>query len=257
LIALTYVAASIGWKRRPNQRQQMAFWLGILVLFLALTGPLASYAHGFSFSAYIFQQMLLVFVAPPLLLLGLPDWMARPVMTNRFVEPWMRRLTRPLIAFLTFSLFFALLHLPALCDRVCHAQSFYGGIRVALVMVGLLLWWPMLSPLPEYPRLTYPMQILYLFLLMIPMTAVAAPITMAETVLYMYYAMGVHPFGLTPLADQVLGGLIMWIGQGVYIMFVFSGIFFRWAQREDSEVPAINRKPARVHVLRPLDRPAL
>jgi putative membrane protein len=257
LIALTYVAASIGWKRRPNQRQQMAFWLGILILFLALTGPLGSYAHGFSFSAYIFQQMLLIFVVPPLFLLGLPDWMARPVMTNRFVEPWMCRLTRPLVAFLTFSLFFALLHLPALCDRVCHAQSFYGGIRVALVTVGLLLWWPMLSPLPEYPRLTYPMQILYLFLLMIPMTAVAAPITMAETVLYMYYAMGVHPFGLTPLADQVLGGLIMWIGQGVYIMFVFSGIFFRWAQREDSEVPAINRKPARVHVLRPLDRPAL
>jgi hypothetical protein len=55
----------------------------------------------------------------------------------------------------------------------------------------------------------------------------------------------------------VLGGLIMWIGQGVYIMFVFSGIFFRWAQREDSEIPAINRRPARIHVLRPQDRPAI
>jgi putative membrane protein len=99
------------------------------------------------------------------------------------------------------------------------------------------------------------MQILYLFLLMIPMTAVAAPITMAETVLYMYYGMGQHPFGLTPIADQVLGGLIMWIGQGVYIMFVFSGIFFRWAQREDTEFPAINRPPAQVQVLRPHERP--
>jgi putative membrane protein len=92
---------------------------------------------------------------------------------------------------------------------------------------------------------------------MIPMTAVAAPITMAGTVLYTFYSMGVHPFGLSALDDQVLGGLIMWIGQGVYIMFVFSGIFFRWAQREDSEIPAINRKPARIHVLRPHDRPAL
>ncbi|HEY1850857.1 MAG TPA: cytochrome c oxidase assembly protein [Candidatus Binataceae bacterium] len=257
LVALVYVGASIGMKRRPNQRQQMAFWFGIVMLFAALTGPLGSYAKGFSFSAYIFQQMLLVFVVPPLFLLGLPDWMARPVMMHRFVEPWMRRLTRPLIAFLTFSMFFALLHYPALCDEVCHARPFYGSIRVALVLVGLLLWWPMLSPLPEYPRLTYPMQILYLFLLMIPMTAVAAPITMAETVLYTFYSMGEHPFGLSALDDQVLGGLIMWIGQGVYIMFIFSGIFFRWAQREDSEVPAINRKPARVHVLRPHDRPAL
>jgi putative membrane protein len=255
LVALIYVAASLVLKRRPNSRRQVAFWSAIVVLFLALTGPLGAYAQGFSFSAYIFQQMLLVFVVPPLILLGLPDWMARPVMLNRFIEPIARRITRPLMAFLTFSMFFALLHYPALCDQVCHARQFFGGIRVALVAVGLLLWWPLLSPLTEYPRLSYPMQILYLFLLMIPMTAVAAPITMAETVLYMYYAMGQHPFGLTPIADQVLGGLIMWIGQGVYIMFVFSGIFFRWAQREDSEFPAINRPPTRVHVLHPLDRP--
>jgi len=88
LVALVYVGASIGLKRRPNQRQQMAFWFGIIMLVVALTGPLGSYAKGFSFSAYIFQQMLLVFVVPPLFLLGLPDWMARPVMMNRFVEPW-------------------------------------------------------------------------------------------------------------------------------------------------------------------------
>jgi hypothetical protein len=48
----------------------------------------------------------------------------------------------------------------------------------------------------------------------------------------------------------------MWIGQGVYIMFVFSGIFFRWAQREDSEFPAINHKPATIHVIRPVTGPA-
>jgi len=255
LAAIVYVAASLILKRRPNSRRQIAFWSAIVALLLALTGPLDSYAKGFSFSAYIFQQMLLVFVVPPLLLLGLPDWMVRPIMMNRFVEPVARLLTRPLIAFLTFSMFFALLHYPALCDEVCHARPFYGGIRVALIAVGLLLWWPILSPLPEYPRLSYPMQILYLFLLMIPMTAVAAPITMAETVLYMYYGMGQHPFGLTPIADQVLGGLIMWIGQGVYIMFVFSGIFFRWAQRDDSEFPAANRLPARVQVLRPHQPP--
>jgi len=47
---------------------------------------------------------------------------------------------------------------------------------------------------------------------------------------------------------------VMWVGQGVYIMFVFSGIFFRWAQREDTEIPAINRKPAQIRPLRPHER---
>jgi putative membrane protein len=110
-------------------------------------------------------------------------------------------------------------------------------------VVGSLLWWPLLSPLPEYPRMTYPMQIMYLFLLMIPMTAVAAPITLANSVLYVFYMDGTHPLGLTPMADQVLGGLIMWVGQGVYIMFVFTAIFYRWSRWDDQEEPPVNREP--------------
>jgi putative membrane protein len=84
---------------------------------------------------------------------------------------------------------------------------------------------------------------MYLFLLMIPMTAVAAPITLANSVLYMFYVGGMHPLGLTPMADQVLGGLIMWIGQGVYIMFVFTAIFYRWSRSDDQEEPPLNREP--------------
>jgi len=56
------------------------------------------------------------------------------------------------------------------------------------------------------------------------------------------------------MADQVLGGLIMWVGQGVYLMFVFTAIFFRWAQREDQEMPPINWQAAAVRALRTQNR---
>jgi putative membrane protein len=189
--------------------------------------------------------MLLVFVVPPLLLFGLPGWMLRPLMLNRFVEPVARVLTRPLYAFLLFAAVFTLIHYPTVCDRVCHVHPFYGNLHAVLLFVGALLWWPLLSPLPEYPRMSYPMQIMYLFLLMIPMTAVAAPITLANSILYVFYEGGTHPLGLTPMADQVLGGLIMWVGQGVYIMFVFTAIFYRWSRRDDQEEPPINREVIR------------
>jgi putative membrane protein len=92
---------------------------------------------------------------------------------------------------------------------------------------------------------------MYLFVLMIPMTAVAAPITMATSVLYMFYMHRVHPFGFSPIADQVLGGIIMWVGQGIYLMCIFTVIFFRWSRREDSELPAINRRrPPDLRLLR-------
>ena len=42
---------------------------------------------------------------------------------------------------------------------------------------------------------------------------------------------------MKPIDDQVLGGLIMWIGQGTYLMFVFTFIFYQWQQREDRDIP--------------------
>jgi putative membrane protein len=251
LMAVVYASAATALKRQPSTKQIAAYTVALLMLIGALSGPIDWLARNRLFSAYIFQQMLLIFVVPPLILLGLPDWMVRPVMMNRMVERVARFFTRPLVGFLTFAAVFTLIHYPPVCDRVCHVTQLYGWIRVVLLTAGMMLWWPLLSPLPEYPRMSYPMQIMYLFLLMIPMTAVAAPITLAESVLYMFYVSGPHPLGFTPMADQVLGGLIMWIGQGIYIMFVFTAIFARWSRTEDQEMPPINRvAPAPLHVLR-------
>jgi cytochrome c oxidase assembly factor CtaG len=77
--------------------------------------------------------------------------------------------------------------------------------------------------------------------LLIPMAAVSAPITLASEVIYPWYLEGPHPGGLTALADQVLGGLLMWVGAGLYLMCIFSLMFFRWAQRDDSDDPVIGR----------------
>ncbi len=256
IIALAAIYAGAAWKlrERPTARQIFALSLALIVMGLALTGPIDYYVRERSFALYIFQQMLLVFVIPPLLLLATPEWMARVVFTRPWIEPVWRLLTRPIAAFLIFSAAFTLIHYPLLCDHICHVRPPYGDIRDLLLCVGILLWWPLLSPLPEYPRLPYPSQIMYLFLLMIPMTAVAAPITMAETVLYMFYRVEPHPFGLTAHADQVLGGLIMWVGQGVYLMCIFTAIFFRWSRRDDREIPSINLR--HVPDLRIIRRPS-
>ncbi|HLW71124.1 MAG TPA: cytochrome c oxidase assembly protein [Candidatus Binataceae bacterium] len=245
-----YVGASLLLKRSPTLAQGGTYAAGLFAILAVLSGPLDQFSKERSFFIYISQQMVLVFVAPPLLLAGTPDWMLRPILLHRMVEPLARILTRPLFAFLLFAAVFTLVHYPLVCDAVCHVHPIYGDVHTLLLTTGLLLWFPLLSPLPEYPRLSYPLQIMYLFLLMIPMTAVAAPITMAQSVIYTWYVLPPHPLGLSPMADQVLGGLIMWVGQGVYLMFVFSAIFFRWSRRDDEEMPPINRRAIPVRVLR-------
>ena len=100
LMAVVYASAATALKRQPSTKQIAAYTVALLMLIGALSGPIDWLARNRLFSAYIFQQMLLIFVVPPLILLGLPDWMVRPVMMNRMVEPVARFLTRPLVAFL-------------------------------------------------------------------------------------------------------------------------------------------------------------
>jgi putative membrane protein len=244
-LAASYGAAAWRLGRPVRRRQGAAFAGALATIVVALDGPVDGLADAGLFSAHMVQHLLLGEVMPPLLLLGLPDWMLRPVLGRRAVRAVARRLTSPVIAFAVSNAFLIVLHLPPVFDRMVRDEPIHVALHLVLMGTGVLAWWPLLSPLPELPRLSYPAQMLYLFLLLIPMAAVSAPITLAPTVIYPWYAGSTHPLGLTPLADQVLGGLLMWVGVGLYLMSVFSLIFFRWAQHEDRDEPLVGRPLAR------------
>ncbi len=237
LIAI-YLGACRVAGRRPTRRQAMWFAIAMGVILYAHT-ELDELADARIFSMHMLQHLVETFVIPPLLLLGTPGWMIRPLVLSKPIKPIARMFTKPVIAFLIFSAVFVTAHFPPVFDRMCRDEDFHIFLHLVFMAAGVILWWPILSPLPELPRLSYPAQILYLFLLMIPMTAVAAPITLATRVIYPWYTEGAHGWGLKPIDDQVLGGLIMWIGQGTYLMIVFTFIFYRWQQREDGDIPVV------------------
>ena len=243
-----YTAAGRWLGGRVLPRQAAAFVGALAAMLVALDGPVDALADARSFTAHMAQHLLLTQVMAPLLLLGLPAWMLRPLLRVRGVEPIARWLTNPLVAFAVYNGFLAALHLPAVFDRMVRDESTHIALHLALMVTGVLVWWPLLSPLPELPRLSYPGQMLYLFLLLIPMAAVSAPIALGSTVIYPWYADGPHPWGLAPAADQQLGGLLMWVGAGLYLMGVFSAIFFRWARRDDRDEPTVGRQAARTRV---------
>ncbi len=216
-----------------------------MTILVALDGPVDALADARLFSAHMAQHLLLTQVMPPLLLLGLPAWMLRPLLRVRGVQPIARRLTNPLVAFAVYNGLLIAIHVPVVFDRMVRDEPIHIALHLALMATGVLAWWPLLSPMPELPRLAYPGQMLYLFLLLIPMAAVSAPIALGTTVIYPWYAEGPHPARLSALADQQLGGLLMWVGAGLYLMAVFSAIFFRWARRDDRDEPAVGRPVAR------------
>ena len=250
LIAL-YLGACRVIGRRPSRRQAMWFALAMAAILYAHT-ELDELADARIFSMHMLQHLIETFVIPPLLLLGTPAWMIQRVVLSRAIKPIARVFTNPLVAFLIFSAVFVTAHFPPVFELMCRNENFHIFLHLMFMTAGVLLWWPILSPMPELPRLSYPAQILYLFLLMIPMTAVAAPITLATHVIYPWYSEAAHGWGLNALDDQVLGGLLMWIGQGTYLMFIFTFIFYKWAEKEDRDIPELPATSApQLRVLHP------
>jgi putative membrane protein len=107
------------------------------------------------------------------------------------------------------------------------------------------MWWPLISQLPELPRLSYPGQMLYCFLMSIPMSVIAVYITMADSVLYPFYSSAPRIMKLSPMEDQLLGGLIMWIPGGLLFMIIMSVVFFKWSTRgeDDAASAQVDWKP--------------
>jgi putative membrane protein len=236
-------------KERPGHLavwQVAAFFGALLVAGLALLSPLHVLGESYLLSAHMVQHLLITAVVPPLLLLGTPGWMLRPLLcppaSGWGGAGWLRpplgavrrlagTLLTPIPAFLLFNAVFLVWHAPplyqlALVNPLVHAFEHSG-----LIVLALATWWPICGPLAEYPRLPHGAQVLYLFFQSLPPTLLGAIIALSEVSIYPHYWEAPRVFGLSPLADQQLGGLIMWIPGALTYFVALSVIFFIWLER--------------------------
>lgn len=217
-------------------RPRTLFYAGLTVIFFSLNGWLHDLSDWYLFSAHMVQHLLLTLLVPPLLIAGTPGWMLRPALRYPPLAVVARLVTRPMVCFATFNLVLAAWHVPALYNMAMANHTVHIVQHLMFMAAAVMLWWPILSPLPELPRLAYPMQMLYLFLTTLPMSVVAVYITYSDSLLYPAYAAAPRILGILPLEDQLIGGLIMWIPGGLLFYAVISVIFFRWQQRGEDTV---------------------
>jgi len=231
-----YVAGVVNRRRlgyRLTLRQGSFFTAGIVLLILTLESPLHHLADTDFFSAHMAQHLLLTIVVPPFLLLGTPDWLLEPVLRFRWMKQLGQSRAYPILAFALFHVPFAYVHLPAIYDVAFGAELPHRITHIALLVTAIITWLPMMSPVPEvFPRLSQPAQMLYAFAQSIPGALVGSLLTLSDTLLYKHYAAVPELYGLSPVADQQLGGLLMWVVGGTFWLLVLTVIFFIWADRE-------------------------
>ncbi|HEX6800002.1 MAG TPA: cytochrome c oxidase assembly protein [Ktedonobacterales bacterium] len=218
---------------RVNPWQVTAFVAGTAVFALALISPLDALSDEYLFSAHMVQHMLIAVVAPPLWILGVPGWMLAPLFQRRSVARVARLLTHPAVAFTLFNGDLWLWHWPALYDATLSSDLVHTFEHLTFVATAVLFWWVVLSPLREVPPVGKGTAVLYLFAACQPMVALGALLTFASTPFYAPYVTAPRIWGSTPLGDQQLGGLIMWLPTNIPYLIFLSAFFFQWVGIQD------------------------
>jgi putative membrane protein len=228
---------SSGAGRGVRRWEACAYASGWFALFVALVSPLHPLGRVL-FSAHMTQHEVLMLVAAPLLVLGrpvvaflwaLPKGWAREVgawgRAAWFRKPW-RVLTNPFAAWAVHAVALLAWHVPALFQATIDDEWVHTAQHLSFLLSALLFWWALIHGREGLAG--YGAAVLYLFTTSVYTGALGALITFASSVWYPAYAKTTAAWGLTPLEDQQLGGLIMWIPAGLVYIFAGLAMFAGW-----------------------------
>jgi putative membrane protein len=225
---------------RVKGSQTLCFSLGVLTIYVASGSPVHDLAEQYLLSVHMVQHLLLTLVAPPLLLAGIPGWLWQALLRRPNVMRVAKVLVNPLVAFGVFNFMIVVTHLPHVVDYSLENHWFHFVLHAGLFVSAMMMWWPVLSNVPELPRLSEPLQMAYLFVQSILPAVIAAFVTFSTTPVYGFYEGAPRVWGISAVEDQqIAAGLMKTVGS--IILWSFIGVaFFRWYAREqaaDAEGP--------------------
>lgn len=243
LVAVLYAVGSTRLRQRNTTRpginnwQIASFWSAWLVLVLSLDSPLHKLGEVL-FSAHMTQHELLMVVAAPLIvfskpiiamLFAIPEqwriWLGALTKSSGFRRFWIA-LTGPLVVWAIHGLTIWIWHIPVLYQATLDNEFIHAIQHISFLGTALLFWWTLVHG--RYGKLGYGIAFLYVFTTAIHTSILGALMTFAQRVWYPIYQGRTTPWNLTPIEDQQLGGLIMWIPSGVVFVIVGLAMLGAW-----------------------------
>ncbi len=212
-----------------RDRHPVLFAVGLGSIAIALLSPLEHLA-GLRFSAHMVQHMLLMMIAAPALLLGLPSPLARGALGKRWIRRTLDQVSDPLIAYFAFNANLLIWHIPRLYQLALLNPVVHDLQHALFFYTALLVWWRVIDPTRGWFPLWHwpPARWVYLMVFAPPSYALGAVLWGGGWLLYPYYAAVGAVFQLTALADQRLGGLLMWIQGWMFLMLSMFAFYVRY-----------------------------
>lgn len=230
-----------GWLERLVQRGLVKhrhpwfFAAGLTALFVALLSPI-DVLSDLLFMMHMIQHLLLVMVAPPLLLLGLPSPFLRWLIMESRLRHVLGGLTYPLAAYPLYNATLLAWHIPALYEAALRNGIIHDLQHALFFYTAVFFWWRVIDPTGGWYPLWHwiPAKWVYLLVAAPPSYVLGAIFWGSSSVFYPYYTEQPRLWGLSPLQDQRYAGMLMWLHGWMYLMASML-VFFIWYHPEKEE----------------------
>jgi putative membrane protein len=245
LICLVYIAGVIRHRAVKDSIElwhHAAFAGGVLAIFIALESPIAHVADHVFFVNQV-QHLLLHMVGPMLIALSAPHamlvsgfpstlWPKALASSASKSASRLSWLTNPIVVTALYIATLSVWQYPPYHDAALLSEPIHYVMHVTMLAVGLLFWWRVFDLRPAPTGLTYGMRLTMLWIVILTNIAIGSYTTLKSGVLYPAYDIVGRLFGIPPLYDEMLGGLVISILSTMICLAGLILVIRMWGHRE-------------------------
>jgi len=216
--------------RRVPTWRIVCFASGLALIAIAFLSPIDHIA-GELFFVHMIQHLLMGDLGALLIVLGLTGPLLQPLLQNRWLG-WLRHLAHPLVALPLWAVDLYAWHLPVLQQAALAHDSIHAVQHACFIGFGVLMWMPLLGPLPQPKWFGIPAKIGYLIGVRFTGIVLGNVFMWSNSVFYPDYSGGEASWHISAVTDQSIAGVIMMVEGGFVTLGVLSWLFLKWAQQD-------------------------
>lgn len=231
-------AGAVGFK---FNRRGLLWGLGVITIFIALTSPIHDLGERYLFSAHMLQHLLLLLVAAPLLILGLPVGLMKRTLKIGWVARVEKVLSQPILAWVLSIGTLWVWHIPALYNAALVNHDLHIFEHITFLITAVIFWWTGLNPIARLQMNTIP-ALFFFFFAALGSSVLGLFLSFAPTTLFPTYVNPIDTSNLLPIirgewnltaqADQQIGGVMMWATGGFGYLAGVVVVMMRWFRRD-------------------------
>lgn len=219
----------------PPTKSQIKYFISALILFYIVKGtPIAIVADHYLLGAHVLQLAVIFFIVTPLIVLSLPVEYLRQLFWNHRLKFLLKWLSHPWVTAIFFNGLLTAYLVPAVFNFLKEHPFLFYLAQFILLFHAFLMWWTIITPLPEINKLENLIKVAYIFFASILLMPIGFFLLVIQNEFYPFYiavAGELFPV-LTPIYDQQLAGGILKIIQLTSYAYALLFITLSWGRSE-------------------------